>query len=396
MSARKLLLPFLFLITQFVFSQTPLEQIIQKDTFLNRIAQNPAHQVQIIYTQVNRDDRGQASFKSFEFGVDTNLYFYPASTVKLPTALLALEKINQLGIENLDKNARMLTGAERAPQTPVFSDTSAQNLQPSIAHYIKKILLVSDNDAYNRLYEFLGQKALNDKLHEKGYTSTRIIHRLSVSGYDSIGNRYTNPVRFEDPQGNLLYYQGQGFSRSYQKGALKQQVRGKGYQSGGEIINEAFDFRYKNYISLQDLHDVVKAVIFPQSIPAHQRFDLTEEDYDFVKKYMSMLPRQSDYPAYPKLKEWDDYVKFLVFGSAKNTIPEHIKIYNKVGDAYGFLTDVAYIVDEKSGVEFLLAANVHVNANEIFNDGVYEYDALGFPFLGRLGEVILEYERGRK
>ena len=128
------------------------------------------------------------------------------------------------------------------------------------------------------MYEFLGQKALNDKLHKKGYTSTRIIHRLSVSGYDSIGNRYTNPVRFEDPQGNLLYYQGQGFSRSYQKGDLKKQVRGKGYQRGGEIINEAFNFRYKNYISLQDLHDIVKAVIFPEAIPEYQRFDLTEED----------------------------------------------------------------------------------------------------------------------
>ena len=55
-----------------------------------------------------------------------------------------------------------------------------------------------------------------------------------------------------------------------------------------------------------------------------------------------------------------------------------IRIYNKVGDAYGTLTDTAYIVDAKAEIEFLLTATVFVNKNGVFNDDVYEYDALGF------------------
>ena len=111
---------------------------------------------------------------------------------------------------------------------------------------------------------------------------------------------------------------------------------------------------------------------------------------------MEKLPRESTEPAYPDLANWDDYVKFLLFGSAKNSIPEHIRMYNKVGDAYGYLTDVAYIKDDKNAVEFMLAATIHVNANETFNDGVYEYNALGFPFLANLGKLVHEYEIKRK
>jgi hypothetical protein len=38
------------------------------------------------------------------------------------------------------------------------------------------------------------------------------------------------------------------------------------------------------------------------------------------------------------------------------TIPANIRIFNKIGSAYGFLTDAAYIVDYQEGIEFILAA----------------------------------------
>ncbi|MCO6478632.1 MAG: hypothetical protein J5I94_18510, partial [Phaeodactylibacter sp.] len=131
---------------------------------------------------------------------------------------------------------------------------------------------------------------------------------------------------------------------------------------------------------------------FPDAVPPGERFNLTPEDYRFLWKYMSMLPRESDYPQY---KEWDSYVKFFLFGDSKEPIPDHIRIFNKVGDAYGFLTDVAYVVDFKNKVEFLLAANLHVNKNQTYNDGMYEYDEIGFPVLARLGRLIYEYELER-
>jgi hypothetical protein len=39
-------------------------------------------------------------------------------------------------------------------QVKLYADTSSQNKLPSIAQFIRKAFLVSDNDAYNRMYQF--------------------------------------------------------------------------------------------------------------------------------------------------------------------------------------------------------------------------------------------------
>jgi hypothetical protein len=67
-----------------------------------------------------------------------------------------------------------------------------------------------------------------------------------------------------------------------------------------------------------------------------------------------------------------------------------IRIYNKVGDAYGTITDVAYIKDKKNQIEFFLTATILVNENKIFNDDIYESDQIGIPFLAALGRAVLE------
>jgi hypothetical protein len=53
-------------------------------------------------------------------------------------------------------------------------------------------------------------------------------------------------------------------------------------------------------------------------------------------------------------------------------------------------------VDFERGVEFFLTATILVNEDGIFNDDKYEYETVGKPFLARLGQVIYEYELGRK
>ena len=82
------------------------------------------HRVQIIYTQIDRDADNRPTFTSFRYRVDAGEYFYPASTVKLPTALLALEKLNRLGIEDLTRDTTMLTGVADKSQSPVIDDPS--------------------------------------------------------------------------------------------------------------------------------------------------------------------------------------------------------------------------------------------------------------------------------
>ncbi|MEL6720697.1 MAG: hypothetical protein AAFP82_18475, partial [Bacteroidota bacterium] len=161
----------------------------------------------------------------------------------------------------------------------------------------------------------------------------------------------------------------------------------------GEIINEPFDFRYKNFIAVQDLHDLLKTVLFPESDPKNQRFNLTDDDYKFLYRIMSTLPKESHYPKYEN-KE-DNYVKFFIYGDTQDTIPNHIRIFNKVGWAYGFLTDVSYIIDFEHNIEFMVTASIHVNENQTYNDGEYEYETIGLPYFGNLGRILYEYEQKR-
>ena len=147
---------------------------------------------------------GRPEFTDHYFNVNDSSYFYPASTVKLPVAILALQKLNELKITGLDKNSTMITEADHSGQTEVYNDPSSPDGRPTIEHYIKKILLVSDNDAFNRLYEFLGQEYINNTLHKMGYKEVQIIHRLDISLTED-ENRHTNPVRFFDTSGKLIY-----------------------------------------------------------------------------------------------------------------------------------------------------------------------------------------------
>jgi len=131
-------------------------------------------------------------------------------------------------------------------------------------------------------------------------------------------------------------------------------------------------------------------------VPNKQRFNLTKSDLEFLHQYMSMLPGESDDPRYEATDYWDTYVKFLYYGSEKNTYDPNIRVYNKVGDAYGFLIDGAYFHDVKNNAEFILSALIYCNSDEIFNDDKYDYDAVGFPFLKELGRAIHEHQTLKK
>ena len=359
------------------------------DSVLSNIGQN---HLQIIYTQIDRKKNGKPQFTDHYFNVNDSSYFYPASTVKLPVAVLALQKLNELKVKGLDKNSTMITEADHSGQTEVYNDPSTPDGRPTIEHYIKKILLVSDNDAFNRLYEFLGQEYINDALHKMGYEEVQIVHRLEISLTEE-ENRHTNPVRFFDTSGKLVYEK--PLQQSKFVYAERNTKMGKGFYRRGELINESFDFSKKNRMSLNTLHNIVRSVMFPKSVPKKQRFRLTKTDYEFLRKYMSMTPLESKFPVYDNENYWDTYVKFLLYGADKNVSKDGIRIFNKVGDAYGFLIDAAYIADYNNNIEFMISAVIHCNSDGIFNDDKYDYDAVGYPFMKNLGQLIYNYELKR-
>ena len=68
----------------------------EKDSLLQHVLSHPeTYRYQLVYTQIDRDGKNQPTFTNFYYQFDSLRYFNPASTVKLPLALLTLEKLTQ-------------------------------------------------------------------------------------------------------------------------------------------------------------------------------------------------------------------------------------------------------------------------------------------------------------
>lgn len=358
------------------------------------LADTAKYQVQILYSQIDRNEHGNPLFTDFTFNLNDEHYFYPASTVKLPIALLALEWLEEQQIEGLTLETTMLTDSVRPSQLPAFTDSTSQNGLPSIGHYIKKILLVSDNDASNRLYELMGMDYINQKLVEKGLTNSVITQRLSFP-ISPEENRHFNPIRFVDNSGKILLELPARNSDSVYVVPGNPKI-GRAFYRNDSLIQGGMDFSYKNKFALSDLHEVVKRIVFPEAFVGIERFNLNEEHRNFVLKYMSMLPRESDFPKYDTTKYYDSFSKFFKFGTDKSQIPSQFRIFNKTGWSYGYLIDGSYFVDFESGVEFFVSAVVYVNEDQILNDDKYETEEIGLPFFAELGDYLYQIELKRK
>ena len=374
-----------------------LEKLLQSrpDLFQQVLNHPTKHEIQILYTQIDRDKDNIPHFKSFGYRLNPNWYFYPASTVKLPTAILALEKINDLQIAGLTRDTPLRIDSAFEKQTKVSIDTSAANGLPSIAQYVKKILLTSDNDAQNRLFEFIGRAELNAKLKKYGVKHSRIVNRLAI-GDKGIWAKHTNPITFYVGD-RIIYSQKAQFDPKEYPIQLENTVQGKGYMNDNEeIVNEPWSFEGLNAYALEDQQLILKKLLFPEAFRPKDRFNLHADDYSLLYDYMSRYPFESDFPKYGTTEFWPTYSKLLFYGRDKKAaLNPNIRIFNKYGDSYGYNIDNAYIVDFEHGVEFLLAVVVQSNENGIYNDGIYEYETVTYPFLKNMGQLIYQEELKR-
>ena len=354
-----------------------LERILQSEDIRIRqvIDEAECYEVQIIYTQIDRDAMGSPQLTDYTFREDEAAYFYPASTVKLPAAMLALEFVESL--DSIDRDTPYLT----------VRDT----LVHTLADDVRQIFAVSDNEAYNRIYELLGRDYMNTRLREKGITPIRLSHRLSTQNADAPAR---SAIQFITDTGDTLRIAAAPTPDSPVNTLdLANIQKGKGYIKEGQLVAEPFDFSTKNHFPLQAQHALMKRLFFPNLFPETEWFTLFGADRDCVLQAMSLPPRLQ---GYNETEYNDSYGKFLMYGDIKTRIPNHIKIYNKVGYAYGTLTETAYIMNIENGIEFLVSATLLLNDNGIFNDDTYEYEEIGIPFLAQLGREIYALEKARR
>ncbi|MFT6837736.1 MAG: beta-lactamase class A [Sediminicola sp.] len=350
--------------------EDPLAFVLQSNNpNIKRVMDSIAkYKVQIRFTAVTRRN-DSIILNDHSFQVNPKNYFYPASSVKFPIAVLALEKLNKN--DTLTMDTRFFLEGDTTTTT--------------FAREITKIFAVSDNEAYNRLFEFLGTDEINSHLENRGVGPVRISHRLSTENADRTTTRplvvYINDSTLSNRK------------RSYNKAprplTLNSVKKGKGYYDEGVIILEPFDFALKNYYPIEAQHAVLKRIIFPELFTKKEQFHISKEQRQRLLEAMSALPRDAGYDAG---EFYDSYGIFFMYGDTKETIPKSLEIYNKAGYAYGSLTDCAYIKDTKNDIEFMITATILVNEDGIYNDDQYEYETVGIPFLAELGRELYQLQ----
>ena len=73
------------------------EALASPNEKIQKVMQSPKeYELQIIYSKINRNKNNEVTFEDYTYNLDANAYFYPASTVKFPIALIKLEKLNTL------------------------------------------------------------------------------------------------------------------------------------------------------------------------------------------------------------------------------------------------------------------------------------------------------------
>ena len=372
-----------------------LDSLLRTNPALGKVLSHPAtYQLQLIYTQINRDAQNVPHFTQHTYHLNPRQYFNPASLVKLPVALLALEKLHSLPA-SVNRSTIMSTGIAGRCQTPVpFAAPADSGRQATVGNYIKRMLLVSDNLAYNRLYEFLGQKTINDRLNQLGYPGSRIVRRFAPC--DTAANRRTNPVAFHTPAGDTIYTQPAQTSPRTPAPPLGPVFAGHAYQVGTRIVHRPYDFTTANNLPLSDITALLQTAIFPEAFPTTQRPHLTPADHAFLRQYLHLTPHAAHFTPYAASKYFDAYKKYLYYGRRPDAQPQPgLRIFNIVGMSHGYLADVAYFSDSLHQSEFLLSAVLYVNQDGIINDANYEYDTVGEPFLAQLGQLFYQYEARR-
>ena len=365
---------------------------IQDSTTKSALSNLDQHRIQIIYTQINRDKKGKPSFTNYHLNFDPDLYFNPASMIKMPLAFLSLEILQEMNKPGVNKHTRMKYDSSYGRQVAMTNDSSAENSFPSIAHFIKRAFLISENDPYNRMYQFVGQQQTNKKLIEKGYTSIRITRQFM--GYTEEQNRHTNGIEFIDKIGNTIYSQAPQYNTDSFQFPSPILIGNAHINREDQLVATPFDFTKHNNLSLEDMRKMIQAVVFPNSVEKRNRFNISEEDRLFLLQYMSQYPSETNYPKYDSELFYDSYVKFF-FSDSSHKIPSHIRVFNKVGWAYGFMTDVSYVIDTKDNIDYMLSATIYVNSDGVVNDSKYDEETVGFPFFDKIGRAIYAYELSR-
>ena len=358
----------------------PIKSSFRKNDFLKEIIKKKEdYEIQILLTKIDQYN-SKVDFQEYRYQLDDNKYFYPASTIKLPIVVLTLKKINELrskGSEITLKSKITLNYKDDYSELVIRdSITSFQNL-------IADVFLVSDNSASNILIDFIGYNYFNHEMENAGFDKTYLNHKFNPDPY------VNSTWQISDLDNNIIS------SINDNQKIIKADEKTNGLEKGerryfkGEILDESLNFSEKNRSSITDMHNLIKYIFYPEIFDSTNTFNLNVEDYDFLRYWMSRFTYEDIGEKFiGDEKFFETYNKFFIHGDEQSVSNEQIRVYNKIGQAYGTSIDNGLIKNYQDNVEFILTATIYTNKNKVINDNLYEYDDLAVPFLAKLSRAI--------
>jgi Beta-lactamase enzyme family len=356
-----------------------------------RFTDDPArYRLQVLLSVVHNTDNDKQTVVRYYYRHHAD-YFYPASSIKTFAAAAALIKLQELREETglpIDHKSPLVIH-------PLFDDEKLQDADPTnvatgkmtIEQEIRKTLLVSSNDAYNHLFEFVGHQQLHDILANAGLPNVRLNHRLSE--YRSReDNRRSPRIDLLLGDGQTLTLPERTSTLVTDNAGLRGLEIGKAYISGDKRVDEPLNFLNKNHASLEDLQNFLIMIVRPDIDLGAPALPLSDADRAILLTALSQHPYESKNPVYTPndISEPDGYPLFQP-GLERVAPREDLLLYAKGGTAYGFKIANAAITHKPTGKTFFLAATLYTNSDAVLNDDHYDYD-LADEFLTDLAEAV--------
>ncbi len=362
------------------------------------LASRETHRFQLLVSEVVGSPGGGPRLRRLGYRVDAE-YIYPASSIKLCAAVAAIQALEELQAK-LDTGDLLDAPLEIAPlfpgdppqrEDPAEAGSAEARPKPiTVGREIRKLALVSDNQAFNRLYDLLGHEDLNRRMHALGLRSVVINHRLSESREIPLP-RATAGVTLRPAEGEPIVLPARASSLVLSNRAPGTRI-GSGYLRGDTVVPGPMDFTARNGISLVDLQDLLVKVVRPDIDLGSPPLVLSPAHRTELLRALTEYPRESTDPRYDAGEYPDGYAKFLL-GGVRRVFPsrvpgERIESIGKIGRAYGFSVENACLVHPGTGRTVFVTAVLYTNADGVLNDDRYEYDTLADPFFAELGEWV--------
>ena len=314
-------------------------------------------------------------------------YFYPASAIKLFASLAALRWWSE------ERETRGLTlDTPLRYCSPRCRGRDRSNLvggRITLRHELRKLHLVSSNEAFNRVYDLVGHERLHRELLPF-FPSLRVRHRLNT--FEDAETCLSSPaVEVLGERGAWkLPPRRSGLQLEPHPVSARQRVGDRFVDPHQhELVEEPLDFTLKNGIRLEDFQQALLSLYMPRHA-THPRFadGIYRPWLDALRAMMEEDPLHSENPRYRSQSQSELRFKPLLRGLLQRRQRSQLRYSNKAGKAYGFHIENAYIEDQESGRRVFITIGLYVNSDRTLNNNRYEYRRESIPLFQAVGERL--------